>query len=65
MGGLKELTINNIQTTMNKKIARDILDSMFLTGKNIQKIRLSNMNLDDEKVIDTLLEVIHKYDSNI
>ena len=50
---------------MNKKVARDILESISDTGRNISKIRLSNMNLDDDKIIDNLLEVLLKFDSNI
>jgi hypothetical protein len=43
---------------MNKKVALNIIESILDKTKILTKLRLSNINLNDENIINKLLEVV-------
>ena len=61
---LKEVWINNIQTNLNRFVAKNIVESIAKRSNEIHKIKLSNINLNNEEIVQNLLKVFkdHKHD---
>lgn len=55
---LKELHVNNVYTSMNRNIAQKLVDSLTNNGKCLQKLKLSNINLNEESVVTSLMHFI-------
>ena len=50
---IENFSLNNLQGTNAKQI-RDLLQIIIEKGQKIKKLRISNMNLNDGKIIDLL-----------
>ena len=50
---IENFSINNLQGTNAKQI-RDLLLIIIEKGQKIKKLRISNMNLNDGKIVDLL-----------
>jgi len=50
---------------MNKKVAQNILDEILANGDHLYKLRLSNINLNDDNIIKSLIETLNFYSSEL
>ena len=50
---------------MNQKVAADIIESILNEGSILYKLKLSNINLNDDEIMKNLLGVIDFYQSDM
>lgn len=55
---ITDLEINNAQTGMNQVIHKQLSSSIFQNGGSMRKLRLSNVNLNDDTIIDNIIATI-------
>ena len=55
MSNIKELYINNLSSSINRNISRDLINTIIEKGNSLQRIRLSNVNLDDDSIVGKLI----------
>jgi hypothetical protein len=55
---LNELQLNNIKTYDNKGIMRVLFAKLFKDGSNLMRIKVSNINLNDDFVVDNICNTI-------
>ena len=50
---------------MNKKVAQHIINEILDNGDHLYKLRLSNINLNDDDIFHNLLETLNFYTSEL
>jgi len=50
---------------MNKKVALNIINSILENGNHLYKLRLSNINLNDDTIFKNLIECLNFYASEL
>lgn len=54
---LNEVHINNVKTKDNKALMRTLFSKFFTDGKNLMKIKVSNVNLNDDFVVEEICKI--------
>lgn len=55
---LNDLSLTNIKRGQHKLLFQQILDACLNHGHLLQKIKLSNLNLNDNKIVDMICQII-------
>jgi len=62
---IENFSINNLQAGSNANLIRNLLEMIIEKGQKIKKLRFSNMNLNDEKTVDLLTQVISTFQGDL
>jgi hypothetical protein len=59
---LKELALSNITRGANKGLIVRILEAILSQGVSLEKLKLSNVNLNDHKIVSLICQIIKTMD---